>query len=112
MVWRQHRRFTEELTYARDFTFADVGARFSVREHGSQWVPESYLQRLDASKYTKIIERLVIETVLDYLDSRDVDTAAYRARAEAIYNSGIIIAGNNSGSFSNVSTGGGQQQVS
>jgi hypothetical protein len=105
-MWRQHRRFTEELTYARDYVYADVGARFSVREHGSQWAPQSYLQRLDASKYTKIIERLVLETVLDYLDSHDVDTAAYRARAEAIYNSGTIVAGNNGGNY-NINSGSG-----
>lgn len=94
MMWKEHRQFREELTYARDYTFADLGARVSVREQGSDWRPQSYLQRLDASKYTKLVERLVIETVMDYLDSRDVDTAAYRARAEAIYNSGTIVTGN------------------
>lgn len=94
MMWKEYRQFREELTMARDYTFADVGARVSVREQGSDWWPQSYIQRLDASKYTKLVERLVIETVLDYLDSKDVDTAAYRARAEAIYNSGTIVAGN------------------
>jgi hypothetical protein len=100
-TWRltrkERKQFTRELTYARDYAFADVGARLSVRELGSALRPRTYIQRLDASKYTQIIERLVIETVLDYLESKDVDTTSYRARAEAIYNSGIIVAGNISG---------------
>jgi hypothetical protein len=115
-VWRtwrlmrkEHKQFTREITYARDYAFADVGARLSVRELGSALRPRTYIQRLDASKYTQIIERLVIETVLDYLESKDVDTTSYRARAEAIYNSGIIVAGNVSGNAA-VNTGSGLVQ--
>jgi hypothetical protein len=102
----EERAFNEELTSANDFVYADVGARISVRELGASLLPRTYIQRLDASKYTKIIERLVIETVLDYLDSHDVDTAAYRARAEAIYNSGTIVAGNTGGNY-NINSGSG-----
>jgi hypothetical protein len=109
-AWRvmraEGKRSAEERDRARDYVFADVGAQLSVRELGAALWPRTYIQRLDASKYTKLIERLVIETVLDYLDSKDVDTAAYRARAEAIYNSGTIIAGNNGGNF-NINTGSG-----
>jgi hypothetical protein len=109
LIRKEHKQFTRELTHARDYIFADVGARLSVRELGSALRPRTYIQRLDASKYTQIIERLVIETVLDYLDSKDVDTTSYRARAEAIYNSGIIVAGNVSGNAA-VNTGGGTIQ--
>jgi hypothetical protein len=104
---RERKQFSEEVTHLRDYVFADVGARISVRELGSMVRPRTYIQRLDAAKYTQIVERLVIETVLDYLDSHDVDTAAYRARAEAIYNSGIIVGGNlnNNGTIDNNPTG-------
>jgi hypothetical protein len=112
-VWRtwrlmrkEHKQFTRELTYARDYPFADVGARLSVREFGSALWPRTFIQRLDASKYTQIIERLVIETVLDYLEWKDVDTTSYRARAEAIYNSSIVVAGNINGNAA-INTGGG-----
>jgi hypothetical protein len=91
---RERKQFAEEAAYSQEYVFADVGARLSVRALGSMDRPRTYIQRLDAAKYTQIIERLVIETVLDYLDSHDVDTTAYRARAEAIYNSGIIVGGN------------------
>jgi hypothetical protein len=112
-VWRtwrlmrkEHKQFRRETTFARDYAFADVGARLSVREFGSALRPRTFIQRLDASKYTQIIERLVIETVLDFLDSKDVDTTSYRARAEAIYNSSIVVAGNISGNAA-INTGGG-----
>ena len=47
------------------------------------------------SKYTQIVERLVLDTVLDFLVANGVDATAYRAAAQAIYNSGIFVAGNN-----------------
>jgi hypothetical protein len=106
LMRKEHKQFTREITFARDFAFADVGARLSVREFGSALWPRTFIQRLDASKYTQIIERLVIETVLDYLELKDVDTTSYRARAEAIYNSAIVVAGNITGNAA-INTGGG-----
>ena len=107
-TWRQTRKerrsFAKELTHADDYVYADVGANISVRELGARALPRTYMQRLDTNKYTQIVERLVIETVLDFLVANGVDTAAYRATAQAIYNSGIIVAGNNSG---NINTGSG-----
>jgi hypothetical protein len=71
----------------------DIGARISVRQLAAQDRPRTYMQQLDVAKYTQILERLVLETVLDFLVAKGVDTTAYRARAQAIYNSGIIVAG-------------------
>ena len=86
--------------------YRDIGARTSVRELGAQPHPRTYIQQLDVSKYTQILERLVLETVLDFLDSEGVDTTAYRASAQAIYNSGVIVGGNVANSTLNVRTGG------
>ena len=112
-TWRQARQerrsFAEELTHADDYVHADVGANISVRELGARALPRTYIQRLDTNKYTQIIERLVIETVLDFLIAKGVDTAAYRATAQAIYNSGVIVAGSNSG---NINTGSGNVRQS
>jgi len=93
-MWAEQRAFNDELTSASDYVYADIGARISVRELGASLLPRTYIQRLDTSKYTQMIERLAIETVLDFLGAKGADTAAYRARAEAIYNSGTIVAGN------------------
>lgn len=99
-MWKEHRTSAVDLANADDYLYADVGARISVRELGAAALPRTYIQRLDTSKYTRIIERLVIETVLDFLVANDADTSAYRASAQAIYNSGVIVAGSNSGAVS------------
>ena len=45
------------------------------------------------------MERLAIETVLDFLVAKGVDTAAYRASAQAISYSGVMVAGGKSGTI-------------
>ena len=45
------------------------------------------------------MERLAIETILDFLVAKGVDTAAYRASAQAICNSGVMVAGGKSGTI-------------
>jgi hypothetical protein len=96
-IWRtisERRAFQEEAVAAKDYVFADVGARISVREIGSASSPRTFLQRLDAAKYTKIIERLVTDTVFDFLVDKGVDTSAYQESASAVINTNYNIAGN------------------
>ena len=104
-IRKEQRSFAQELTHADDYVYADIGARISVRELAARALPRTYIQRLDTNKYTQVIERLVIDTVLDFLVAKGVDTSAYRASAQAIYNNGVIVAGNNNAVAS--STGGG-----
>lgn len=94
LIWREHKSFNKELTHSKDFVYADIGAQISVRQFGARLWPRTYIQQLDVAKYTQIVERLVLDTVLDFLVAKGVDTTAYRAVAQAIYNSGIIVAGN------------------
>jgi hypothetical protein len=94
LMWKEHKSFNEELTHPRDFVYADIGAKMSIRQFGARLWPRTYIQQLDVAKYTQIVERLVLDTVLDFLVAKGVDTTAYRAVAQAIYNSGIIVAGN------------------
>jgi hypothetical protein len=92
-MWQESRSYAEGLTLPRDTVYADIGARISVRQRGARDRLRTYIQQLDVSKYTQIVERLVLDTVLDYLVAMGVDTTAYQASAQAIYNSGIIVAG-------------------
>ena len=96
-TWRkiaERRSFQEEAVAAKDYVFADIGARISVREIGSASSPRTFLQRLDAAKYTKIIERLVTDTVFDFLVDNGVDTSAYQESASAVNDNNYNIAGN------------------
>jgi len=93
LMHREHKSFNEELEHSKDYVYADIGANMSVRQYGSRLTPRTYIQELDVAKYTQIVERLVLDTVLDYLVAKGVDVTAYRAAAQAIYNSGIIVGG-------------------
>jgi hypothetical protein len=102
-IWRmmaERRSFREEAAAARDYLYADVGAQISVREVGSSAGLRTYIQNLDAAKYTKIVERLVTDTVFDFLNDKGVDTSAYKASASAIINhSGPMVLGDNKGNI-------------
>jgi hypothetical protein len=108
LSFREWRNFTDGERAEADFAYADVGARIGVREYGSQGTLGSYLEALDTDKYTQIVERLVLETVLDYLVAQGADTAVYRASAASIIN-GDVYSGN-TGSWS-VNTGAGTQNI-
>ena len=92
-VWRM---ITERWSYhsdiksASDYVFADIGARISVREFGGSAMARNHIQVLDTVKYLKIVRRLVLDTVLDFLNDKGVDTRAYQASASAINNSYTI----------------------
>jgi hypothetical protein len=104
----ERRTFREEALSARDYVYADMGAQVSVREIRAATAPRTFLQRLDAAKYTKIIERLVTDTVFDFLVEKGVDVSAYRDSASAVINNGVMISGNNAGA---VAMGHGQAEV-
>jgi hypothetical protein len=108
LMFKDYREFNKELTKPHDFAYADVGARIGVREFGAEQHMRTTIQHLDTDKYTQIVERLVLETVLDFLVSKGADTTAYRASAASITNSTII--SGNTGDW-NVNAGTGAQTV-
>ena len=90
---RERRSFRQEISSADDYLHGDLGARISVRELGAAARPHTYIQRLDTKKYTKIIETLVNDTVLDFLVAKGADATAYRNYAQTVINSGVMISG-------------------
>jgi hypothetical protein len=95
LIMREGRSFEDEVASVGDYLLGDVGARLSVRELGAANAPHTYIQRLDAAKYTKIVERLIIDTVLDFLVAKGADATAYRNSAYTVINSGVVISGGN-----------------
>lgn len=67
----------------------DYGARFGVREHGSQDEERNLVQAQDILKYKRLIERRALASVLDFLEIRGVDTTEYRTRAATVLNVGV-----------------------
>jgi hypothetical protein len=71
---------------------ANVGARMSIRETGEDESFRSHIRRLDVEKYTAIIERLLLDTVLDFLAGKNIDISDFKASADSIIN---VIGDNN-----------------
>jgi hypothetical protein len=46
--------------------------------------------------YVKVIERQVLDSILHYLDERNVDTSDVKQRQTAILNQGVIVSGGGS----------------
>lgn len=79
---------------SQEFRRYDYGARLSVRTLAAEPEPATYLQKLDAEKYLKLIERVTAEAVLDHLERHDVDTAEFSRRVSVIQDNSIHISGN------------------
>ncbi|MFI5838396.1 hypothetical protein ACIA8K_01585 [Catenuloplanes sp. NPDC051500] len=75
----------------------DFGARFDLRQVASARGPATYLQRLDAAKYTKLVERRISEAVICHLRDQGIDTSEYERRMNVYNNSGVFIRGDNYG---------------
>jgi hypothetical protein len=98
-AWQVVRRTLETAGRApAAFPTYDYGARISVREEAAEPGPATFLQTLDADKYTKLIERRVNEAVLGYLRQCDVDVTAYREQAAMVLNDPFITIGHRAGS--------------
>jgi hypothetical protein len=99
---RSSRRFAaEDLTrYAAGLV--DYGAVVSIRELASISGFRHFFQQIDAEKYVTIVERRLMEIVLDFLQEHHVDTSDYRERQTAVLNFGIIHSG--SGDVRNTGT--------
>jgi hypothetical protein len=96
-VWRmiaERRSYHSEIKSASDYVFADIGARISVREFGGSAAARNHIQVLDTVKYLRIVQRLVLDTVLDFLTDKGVDTSAYQESASAIITNSYTIHGN------------------
>jgi hypothetical protein len=96
-IAREGRTYQEQSAAAQEYLYGNVGARVSVRELGAARNFVNYIQRLDAEKYTKLTERLVTDTVLEFLASKGVDTSAYESGITNMIDQSISIHGDNHG---------------
>lgn len=96
-------------------TKRDVGASFSLRELAANVHTDpkgyverpptmSYFQWRDVVKFHQVIERRLLSSVQEFLESRDIDTAEYRERAVALFNTGIVQFGSGTISVQNLAT--------
>ena len=91
LIMREQQSFAEEASSSEEYLFGDVGTRESVRELGASSSPHTYIQVLDSIKYTKIIERMLTDTVFDFLRAKGVDTSAYVSSVAGVVNNSTLI---------------------
>jgi hypothetical protein len=97
--WAMHR----SAQRAREFRTHDYGARVSVREMAAIADVESYLQKLDGIKYVKLVDRIVSETIIDFLVEAGVDPLEFRQAVAQItlQNSSLVQVGTIQGGQNN-----------
>jgi hypothetical protein len=93
----------QESTSPRGRIFGDFGSKVSVRELGAAKKFATYIQQFDVDKYTKVIERLLIETVMDFLYGKGVDISEFVNSAGPIINGDIVNIANLSGNNNKIS---------
>ncbi|MFL6120580.1 hypothetical protein [Actinophytocola sp.] len=71
----------------------DWGARISIRDLAASDQTHHFFQDVDQDKYTKLIERRVMDTIITLLKTHKLDVREYRTRQTAILNLEITKSG-------------------
>ena len=103
---RRERRWERTALSSDGSVAGDLGARASVRELGTDLDFGSYIRELDVEKYKSIIQRLLLETVQDFLAAKGVDTSAFEGSAISIINGDFIKDVSIGGDSQNIGSGG------
>jgi hypothetical protein len=71
----------------------DFGARGSIRDQASSHAYHRYFQKLDKEMLVKVIERHLLDCIIEFLDAKNIDTTDLRQQQTTILNSGLIVSG-------------------
>ena len=85
-TWKQQREITRERAF-------NYGGTFNPREGLADHNFQRYFQELDSDQYTKIIEKNIFQSLVDFLDDHGIDTSELVERQTAILNNGVYVTG-------------------
>ena len=88
--WKKTRE-TERLI-AENYSF-DYGATASIRALATSPNYRRYFQKLDKEMGLKLVERAVLDSIVDFLDAKNIDTSDLKERTSTILNNGVIVSG-------------------
>jgi hypothetical protein len=71
----------------------NFGAVTSVRELAQARHYRRYFQQVDRDLNTKFIDRQVLDTIVDFLDSHNIDTSQFQEQRSMILNNGLLVSG-------------------
>jgi hypothetical protein len=91
--WERRRQCKEARRAILERQDFDYGAEYSIREMASSGAYRRYFQKLDKELYMKTIERQILDTIITFLDERNIDTSDLKERQTVIQNSGVVVSG-------------------
>lgn len=94
-AWLDRSRRKRSERMIKETANFNYGAIMSLREIASSSEFSQYFQSLDKEMYFKVIEREIIDSLSDFLESKNIDTSDLKERQMAIFNSGMIVSGGN-----------------
>jgi hypothetical protein len=71
--------------------FFDYGAGFNVLDRARSREYSRYFQLLDKEMHAKVLERSILDAIVDVLDDHNIDTAELVERRSTIINHGIMV---------------------
>ena len=74
---RLQSRMARSASAADEWRTYDYGASTSVRELGAEMPTTKFMQRLDAAKYIKLLDRAIAESIVEFLDENGIDTSEF-----------------------------------
>ncbi|MFG2909557.1 hypothetical protein ACGF13_31395 [Kitasatospora sp. NPDC048286] len=90
----------DQLRQIRHSAF-NYGSMASIRQLAADSRFHRYYQQIDHQMYTKVVERRILDSLIDFLEEHQVDISELRERQSVIYNGGIFTSGNARISFVN-----------
>jgi hypothetical protein len=89
---RWHKRKQTEALIKENYSF-DYGATASIRALATSSNYRRYFQRLDKEMGLKLVERAILDSIIEFLDEKNVDTSDLKERTSMIFNNGVIVSG-------------------
>jgi len=95
-IWRAGTRWVVEHSIRRrieDDPGYNYGAMTSIRELAQSKRYRKYFQQLDRSLNANLMDRQVLDTIMTFLDARDIDISQFEEQRTTILNQGILMSG-------------------
>jgi hypothetical protein len=89
----QMRREARRLRRVKGDLLFDYGAPMTALDRARSTEYTRYFQKLDREMYIKVLERTILDVIVDFLDCHDIDTSELSERRETIINNGIMVPG-------------------
>lgn len=90
---RRARHRARELRRVKRDPLFDYGAPATALDRARSTQYSRYFQKLDREMYVKVLERTILDSLVEFLDARDIDTTELSERRETIINNGIMVPG-------------------